>query len=222
MQHFNDIMNNDLYSFDFTWHNVSQQLRNRTRQTTLTIYNNLGKSSRISYKSQPPWFNINSKQVRAPNSQPFEVICYAESSMYLKSFVTANGQLFNLYKFVFSITIVLSTHGYTYVYCNDCQFTVITFRSVFWCHKSVLLDYKLHLASRPWTVPSPKSFRTKVVIRDSTECFSCLALSLKQGEYPYESDSHSATHQRWTWVPPCSLLQINFLELLWKTQNVRS
>lgn len=41
-----------------------------------------------------------------------------------------------------------------------------------------------------------KGFRTKVVIRDSTECFSCLALSLKQGEYPYESDSHSATHQR--------------------------
>ena len=47
-------MNNDLYSFDFTWHNVSQQLRNRTRQTTLTVYNNLGESSHISYKSQPP------------------------------------------------------------------------------------------------------------------------------------------------------------------------
>lgn len=39
-------------------------------------------------------------QFRAPNSQPFEVIYYAESSMYLKSFVTANGQLFNLHKFV--------------------------------------------------------------------------------------------------------------------------
>ena len=39
-------------------------------------------------------------QFRAPNSQPFEVVYYAESSIYLKSFATANGQLFNLHKFV--------------------------------------------------------------------------------------------------------------------------
>ena len=40
-------------------------------------------------------------QFRAPNSQPFEVIYYAESSMYLKSFVNSSIYI-NLFCFLVS------------------------------------------------------------------------------------------------------------------------
>ena len=66
-------------------------------------------------------------------------------------------------------------------------------------YSSIYINLFCFLVSRPRTVPSPKKGHTKVVIRESTVCLSGLALSLKQGVYPYESASpkcviYSATY----------------------------
>ena len=56
-------------------------------------------------------------------------------------------------------------------------------------NSSIYINLFCFLVSRPKTVPSPKKGHTKVVIRESTVCLSGLALSLKQGEYLYDSAS---------------------------------